>query len=42
MVAYRSRHGQLKDFYQMAQSLEIDSVRIARIALYLNTKKLLE
>ena len=42
MVAYRSRHGQVKDFYQMAQSLEIDSVRIARIALYLNTKKLLE
>ena len=42
MVAYRSRYGQVKDFYQMAQSLEIDSVRIARIALYLNTKKLLE
>lgn len=42
MVAYRSRHGQIDDLYQMAQSLEIDSVRIARIALYLNTKKLLE
>ena len=42
MVAYRSRYGQVKDFYEMAQSLEIDSVRIARIALYLNTKKLLE
>lgn len=42
MVAYRSRHGQIDDLHQMAHILEIDSVRIARIALYLNTKKLLE
>jgi len=42
MVAYRSRHGQIDNLHQMAHILEIDSVRIARIALYLNTKKLLE
>lgn len=42
IVAYRSRHGEIVDLNQMAQKLEIDSVRIARIALYLNTKKLLE
>jgi predicted nucleotidyltransferase len=42
IVAYRSRHGEIDDLNQMAQKLEIDSVRIARIALYLNTKKLLE
>ena len=42
VVAYRSRHGQVDNLSQMAQDLEIDSVRIARIALYLNTKKLLE
>lgn len=42
IVAYRSRHGEIVDLNQMALKLEIDSVRIARIALYLNTKKLLE
>ncbi|MGD1998340.1 MAG: helix-hairpin-helix domain-containing protein [Flavobacteriaceae bacterium] len=42
IVAYRCRHGEIADLNQMALRLEIDSVRIARIALYLNTKKLLE
>ena len=42
IVAYRSRYGHIDDINQMAAKLEIDSVRIARIALYLNTKKLLE